>query len=339
MDSIGIYMPRWLYRSDVSDRMFADELIKSIEQSGRYRPLPLDVPKLRLVSARDAEAFCADNRLVAIAQHDSRFYAKDERYHANVDLLERYVPFVNSTKAQRIGHDKIATKVALKQKNVPFLEDKVVVSAQELEEHLEEGKWYVIKPPDLGAGAGVKLVKKRAGVLFGYHDGKWRVIEAKDKKNEGGIAVTYRAGLASPMLAIQKLHIDFTYPRMLVEPYFNDEERGFSSLRCTVIGNEVVEAVKRVNRRNITSNVSSGGRAEKWELSDAQKAMAIAAKNAIGADYAGVDMLVANGKSVIGEVNIGPFTLFGRYTGVNVGKLFGAYLMDKLLAKLHVGYY
>jgi glutathione synthase/RimK-type ligase-like ATP-grasp enzyme len=113
----------------------------------------------------------------------------------------------------------------------------------------------------------------------------------------------------------------YHYPCM-VEPYFNDDEDGFASLRCTVIGNEVVEAVKRINRRNITSNISSGGTAEKIELSAEQTKMAIKAMHAVGAEYAGVDFLVCGNKSVIGEVNIGPFTLFGDYTGVNVGKIF-----------------
>ena len=95
-----------------------------------------------------------------------------------------------------------------------------------------------------------------------------------------------------------------------------------------MIGNEVVEAVKRTNRKNITSNVSRGGTATKIELSDYQKQIAIAAKNTIGASYAGVDLLVSAGKSVICEVNIGPFTVYGRYTGVNVGKTLGQHLME-----------
>ena len=114
-----------------------------------------------------------------------------------------------------------------------------------------------------------------------------------------------------------------------MEPYFNDDPSGFASLRCTVIGDEVVEAVKRMNRKNITSNLSSGGTAQKIELAEYQKEMAIAATKAVGADYAGVDLLVCGGKSVIGEVNIGPFTVFGKHTGVNVGQIFGEYVMKK----------
>lgn len=116
---------------------------------------------------------------------------------------------------------------------------------------------------------------------------------------------------------------------MLIEPYFNDHDQGFSSLRCTVIGDKVVEAIKRTNHKNITSNISAGGRATKIELTDSQKEAAIVAKNAIGADYAGVDFLIRGDEWVIGEVNIGPFTLFSTCTGVNVGKIFGEYVMNK----------
>jgi glutathione synthase/RimK-type ligase-like ATP-grasp enzyme len=124
---------------------------------------------------------------------------------------------------------------------------------------------------------------------------------------------------------------------MLVEPYFNDDAGGFASLRCTVVGDEIVETVKRTNRSNITSNVSSGGTAEKAELSDEQKEMVLATARAVGVDYAGIDLLVCGGKSVIGEVNIGPFTVFSKYTGAPVGKALAEYAMRKCDAstKLH----
>jgi glutathione synthase/RimK-type ligase-like ATP-grasp enzyme len=121
----------------------------------------------------------------------------------------------------------------------------------------------------------------------------------------------------------------FTYEPMLIEPYFNDDTRGFASLRCTVVGDEIVEAVKRTNRLNITSNISSGGTAEKTELNDEQIKMVLASAKALGVDYAGIDLLVSGGKSVIGEVNIGPFTVFSKYTGANVGKIVAEYAMQK----------
>ncbi|OGJ02173.1 hypothetical protein A3I95_03450 [Candidatus Nomurabacteria bacterium RIFCSPLOWO2_02_FULL_44_12] len=330
---IGIYIPRWFQGSSKSDKMFADELFKTIKNSDHYSPLLLNLSNLSLSSKKDAVEFCRHQNLVLITHHDSPFFSANLKYKKNVKLLESYIPFVNSTKSQEIGYNKITTKNILRKKGLPVLDNKIINSLLDLENNLEEGKYYVVKPPDKGAGTGVKLVKKENANHFAYHDGKWRKVKISAKKlKDGKNAITLKYNFnffKSPLLFLQKINIDFSYDSMLVEPYFNDDKEGFSSLRCTVIGDEVVEAVKRTNYRNITSNVSSGGTAEKTELTDYQKEIAVAAKNAIGADYAGVDFLVSENKTVIGEVNIGPFTLWHEHSGVNVGKIFGEYLMKK----------
>ncbi len=294
-------MPRWLYWLNPSDRAFAKELARTIAESGRYRPLFFSLPSLRLYSAEDARKFCERHAVALIVQHDSMFYSKKSRYRKNVELLEDCVPLVNSTQAQTIGHNKIDTKRVLREHGIPVLDETIVHAPADLAAAVEDGKWYVIKPPHLGAGNGVKLITRKQGKLLEYRNGRWRTM-----------------GLGA-----------FMHDPMMLEPYFNDDADGFASLRCTVIGSEVAEAVKRVNRRNITSNVSGGGRAERALLTDLQNKMAVQAAQAIGADYAGVDLLVSGGKTVVGEVNIGPFTIFGRYTGVPVGRIFADYLMDR----------
>lgn len=294
-------MPRWMYWLNASDRAFAKELVAAIAGSGRYRPLTIQLPSLRLTSAADTRAFCERNSIVLVVQHDSMFYSNKARYRRNVEWLEACVPFINSTKAQTIGHNKITTKRVLRERGIPVLDERIVHSVQELAAAVEDGTWYVLKPPHLGAGRGVKLITRGQGKLLEYQNGKWRALRAKD----------------------------FVYDSMMLEPYFNDDAEGFASLRCTVIGSEVAEAVKRVNAKNITSNVSSGGRAQKVELSQVQKEMAVAAMRAIGAEYAGVDLLVSGNKSVVGEINIGPFTIFGKYTGVPVGRIFADYLIKR----------
>ena len=330
--TIGIYVPKWLCRSDESDQLFADELVRTIEHSGRYRPLILNLPKLRLSSAEEARAFIEENNLIAVVQHDSEFFDRNRRYAANVRFLEATVPFFNSTHCQELGHDKIAASKLLREKNIPVLDGAVVDSLQDLERHLMEDELYVVKPHNCGAGMGVRLVKKHMGEFSGYYDGEWRNVEIIEKTSRDGnkkLKIKFNFNPRYPLLFLKKGLMDFTYAPMLLEPYFNNHDEGFSSLRCTVIGNEVVEAVKRINHKNITSNISSGGRATKTELSSEQKEAAIAATQAIGAHYAGVDFLVRGNEWVIGEVNIGPFTVFTKYTGVNVGKLLGEYVMRK----------
>src|SRR3989338_4470612 len=330
--TIGIYVPKWLCRSDESDQLFADELFRTIEQSGKYRPLTLELPKLRLSSEQDAKDFAGKNNLVAIVQHNSEYYKRNARYAGNVKWLESNVPFLNSLPCQKLGHDKIATNKLLREKNIPILDTAIICTVQELMNHMRDKELYVVKPHNRGAGAGLRLIKKQSGGFFGYFDGRWRSVEIIEKVSDGkvrGMRIKYTFNPKNPFFFFKKLLTDFTYRPMLVEPYFNDHGEGFSSLRCTVIGDEIVEAVKRINHKNITSNVSSGGRASNVELTDAQKAAAVAATHAIGADYAGVDFLVRGKEWVIGEVNIGPFTVFTKYTGVNVGEIFGKYVMSE----------
>ncbi len=320
-------MPRWLARLEKSDKLFADDLYATIAAGEHFLPLWIDVPKLRLTSEEDARAYVAKHNLAAIIQHDSHHFSSKKSYAANVSLLQKYVPFLNSVESHYIGHDKLLTKQVLRKAGISVLDDAVVTTLDGLHHYIDTGRFYVIKPPDKGAGAGVKLVRKEGGRLLSWHNGAWSEMWAREKLASGGNRdITVRQRWSLPFLS----ETAYTYNRIMVEPFFNDGTESFASIRCTVIGKQVVESVRRVNKKNITSNVSSGGIAERIELTSNQTEMAIAAAQAIGADYAGVDLLVCGGASVIGEINIGPFTLFTDYTGVRAGKLFGNYVVQKL---------
>jgi ribosomal protein S6--L-glutamate ligase/gamma-F420-2:alpha-L-glutamate ligase len=99
-----------------------------------------------------------------------------------------------------------------------------------------------------------------------------------------------------------------------------------------VVGDEVVAAMKRLHEKNPTANLSAGARGEKFELSPDQNRLALEAARTVGADYAGVDLLIGrNGDVIIGEVNTGPVGLkIMEITGVNIGKKVGEFLVHKL---------
>jgi glutathione synthase/RimK-type ligase-like ATP-grasp enzyme len=311
-------MPGWLYRSDKTDRIFADELIQAIKVSGRYKAMKLNLSTLSLSDSAKAESFVRKHNLALVIQHDSPFYSDSKKYMETVRLLEEHIPLMNTHDSHEIGYSKINTKQLLRSHGIPVLDDAVIFSVDDFHAHLKEGVWHVIKPADKGAGTGVKLIKKQNGNLLQYRNGEWHSIEILSRKPN---TVTVRRGLG--------ILSSYTYSPMLVEPYFNDDSEGFASLRCTVVGDEIVETIKRTNRSNITSNVSSGGTAQKAELNDEQKQMVLATAKAVGVDYAGIDLLVCGGKSVIGEVNIGPFTVFSKYTDAPVGKILAEYAMRK----------
>jgi len=323
--AIGIYIPRWFCNTSEANKIFARELVQSIDSSSRYRALLLNLPKLSFSDEDNLKKFVEEKKLTAILQHDSPFFRTDSQYSSNIKRLGSLLPIFNSYRCQEVGHDKISTKKLLRKLGLPVLDDKLISSLSDLENYTAKGGLYVVKPHNSGSGEGVKLFKKEKGMFWSYDNRKWhriQIIEGVRKE----LKVKYKFHTRTPFLFLN----NFTYSPMMLEPYFNDSFESFSSLRCTVVGDEVVEAVKRTNEKNITSNVSHGGRAEKIELSDEQKLAAIGAKNAVGAFYAGVDFLIRGKEWVIGEVNIGPISSFSKYTGVNVGKILGEHLMKEI---------
>jgi len=349
-------MPGWLYRSDPSDRLFADELIDTIAASGRYRALPLDLPSLSFSTPEEAGKFCLDNDLALILEHDSPLYSKSPRYAKNVGFLEAHVPFLNPSEVHKICNDKVGVKRTLQTLGIPVLEDAVVRSLEDLRAYMQEDALYVIKPLNKGGGTGVKLIKRTGNKFFEHAHQVWKEISILETNKRlivrprlytkpfialfgvlsaFALAIAFPSllilaaitGMASVYLLTERSDDRFLYDPILVEPFFNNGGEEFVSLRCTVIGDQVVEAVRRSNRKNVTSNVSRGGIASKTELTEQQKQMAIAAKNAVGATYAGVDLLICKGESVIGEVNVGPITIFSTTTGASVGRTLGEYAM------------
>ncbi len=362
MKAIGIHIPGWLYRSDASIRRFARELQKTIDESGRYKAVTLSLTRLTLSSKEEARRFCSDNDLSLIVEHDSSLCSTDPKYKLNIGFLRNVVPFANQQESHELGFDKRATKRVLREQGIPVLDDVIATSLPELMAAMAEERWYVGKPIDQGAGAGVKLLRKSEGKLHEYRGGSWFETKAFERSIRGrnrivlgnhsqtlnfALAVVAVAsfigaflisgflvpGLLLSMLVtfllVREYEKGYAYESIMLEPYFNDDSSGFSSYRATVIGNQIVETVKRTNEKNITSNVSKGGTAVSAELSEEQQQIVLAAKDAIGADYAGVDLLVCGGKTVVGEVNVGPITVYSKYTGVPVGVLLGKHLMDR----------
>ena len=85
------------------------------------------------------------------------------------------------------------------------------------------------------------------------------------------------------------------------------QESAGQDVRCIVIGNRVVAAMKRVAAQGeFRSNLHRGGKAEKVKLSSAEKLVAIRAARAMGLRIAGVDMLQTSTGPKVLEVNSSP---------------------------------
>lgn len=103
-------------------------------------------------------------------------------------------------------------------------------------------------------------------------------------------------------------------------------------IRVNVVGGQVVSAMLRSNENDFRSNISGGGKAENYVLTAAQAQAAIAASEAVGADFAGVDILFGkDGEPLVCEVNSNPhFKSSYECTGVDVSEYILAHIMNTL---------
>lgn len=75
-------------------------------------------------------------------------------------------------------------------------------------------------------------------------------------------------------------------------------------LRLQVVGEEVVAAMKRTSKTDFRANVTSGGKMEPYEPNETEIKLAVRATKAIGAHFAGVDLLLgSNDTRYVCEVN------------------------------------
>lgn len=87
---------------------------------------------------------------------------------------------------------------------------------------------------------------------------------------------------------------------------FIEESRG-TDIRCFVIGDKVVAAIKRQAKEGeFRANVHQGGKAMKVKLSPQERSIAIAAAKTMGLKVAGVDLIRSNNGPLVLEINSSP---------------------------------
>ena len=93
-----------------------------------------------------------------------------------------------------------------------------------------------------------------------------------------------------------------------------------TDIRVNVVGGRAVCAMRRVGREgDFRSNIAHGGSGEPYALSCEEAELAVAAARAVGADFAGVDLLFGENGPLVCEVNSNPhFTGTFKTTGVNL---------------------
>lgn len=92
---------------------------------------------------------------------------------------------------------------------------------------------------------------------------------------------------------------------IMVQEFIKEAES--SDIRCFVIGDKVVAAIKRQGREGeFRSNLHRGGTATLVRLSPQERAVAVRAAKIMGLDVCGVDLLRSNRGPLVMEVNSSP---------------------------------
>lgn len=89
----------------------------------------------------------------------------------------------------------------------------------------------------------------------------------------------------------------FVYQKFIASSYGKD-------IRLHVVGDEVVASMLRRSASDFRANITAGGKTEAYTPTEHEQELAILATKAIGADFAGVDLLFGpNNTPIICEVN------------------------------------
>ena len=101
-------------------------------------------------------------------------------------------------------------------------------------------------------------------------------------------------------------------------------------VRVNVVGGRVVSAMERYNENDFRSNITNGGSMRKIALSKEMEEAAVRACDAIGLDFAGVDILFGKNGPIVCEVNSNPhFKSSLECTGVDMSEEIMSYVTEQ----------
>ena len=114
---------------------------------------------------------------------------------------------------------------------------------------------------------------------------------------------------------------------LLFQEYIADS-RG-RDVRVQVVGGEVVGAMYRYSDTDFRANVTAGGHMKPYTPSDEERSLALMAARAVGADFAGVDLLFGPSGALLCEVNSNAhFKNLMDCTGVNTAEKILDYIRE-----------
>ena len=216
------------------------------------------------------------------------------------EFFERQgIPVFNSSKTIAICDDKRKTHLCLMSHGLPMPRtifapmtyDNIGFTDHVFLNRVADrlGFPMVVKEAYGSFGAQVHLVKNKTGLygLFG--------LNVKGKK-------THESVLSSNQVLFQE---------------FVACSKG-RDVRLQVVGGDVIGAMLRQSKTDFRANVSSGGEASAYEPDDDEIWLARQAAHAVGADFAGVDLLFGEEGMLVCEINSNAhFKSLYQATGIN----------------------
>lgn len=119
-------------------------------------------------------------------------------------------------------------------------------------------------------------------------------------------------------------------PNSFIMQEYIEESKG-KSARLQVVGDEVITSMKLTNEEDFKSNVTGGGKMEKYEPTDEEKEIALIACKKLGLDFAGVDIIWKEDKPLLCEINSNAhFKNIFDCTGVDVADAIIKYILKKI---------
>ena len=135
--------------------------------------------------------------------------------------------------------------------------------------------------------------------------------------------------LANDIDSLNKIVDQIGYKDFLMQEFIASSKG--KDIRINVVGNKAVVSMLRENDNDFRSNISSGGHGEKYEPKPEYLDLAVKAAQALGLDFAGVDVLFGKEGPIICEVNSNPqFASTLKATSVNLADYIAEYILNNL---------
>ena len=135
--------------------------------------------------------------------------------------------------------------------------------------------------------------------------------------------------LAKTLDEAKKIVSTIAHKEFIMQEFIKESEG--RDVRVNVVGGRVVSAMERYNENDFRSNITNGGSMRKIEITKDIEDAALLACEAIGLDFAGVDVLFGKDGPIVCEVNSNPhFKSSLECTGIDMSEMIISYIVEKL---------